>query len=396
MFCSTWSRSILPVHTSLPCLDTMATTSRPLSPEELRAEVDRKRAHLRQGILPPTDPQGRHSQPDPSHELARAILAVSHDGLLQDFQSWLNAHRTRFPNIPENLDNALKLYFGLQHPRPTSSSSCPTCSTSPNQALKVQCQYCKKMFSGHCTLPMCPQALELCESNTYIFCRACLQATPTNNHMIHPGPWLNTTDECQRAGMQPILDLTVAANRHWSLQSLDADDDKDFAPFVWILAVPSEAQSAREGVIQHFWNHSLSRWRRLPLSHINTKGSFTNYDIDEFQKLTGDFEDSQLHLTPCHRQLFPPSRRTTPTAPHHVHQLGGAPHPSRPQVRPSQRQETWCSYQYGIEGVTEVLTPKQVTKLMALTYCRMMISSYTKGRIKPAKRKQMSTTDTTA
>ena len=43
-----------------------------------------------------------------------------------------------------------------------------------------------------------------------------------------------------------------------------------------------------------------------------------------------DFEDSQLHLTPCHRQPFPPSRRTTPTEPHHVHQLGDTPHPSRP------------------------------------------------------------------
>ena len=62
---------------------------------------------------------------------------------------------------------------------------------------------------------------------------------------------------------------------------------KDFAPFVWILAVPAEAKSAHEGVIQHFWDHSLSRWRRLPLSHINTNGSITNYDIDEFQKLTG-------------------------------------------------------------------------------------------------------------
>ena len=134
---------------------------------------------------------------------------------------------------------------------------------------------------------MYPQALELCESNTYIFCGACLQATPTNNHMTHPGPWLNTTDEPQRAGTQPILDLTVTENRPWPLQSLGADYDKDFAPFVWILAVPAEAQSAHEGVIQHFWDHSLSRWRRLPLSHINTKGSITNYDIDEFQKLTG-------------------------------------------------------------------------------------------------------------
>ena len=59
-------------------------------------------------------------------------------------------------------------------------------------------------------------------------CWACLHATPSNNHMIHPGPWLNTTEESRQASMRPIMDLTIVENRPWSLQSLDADYDKAF------------------------------------------------------------------------------------------------------------------------------------------------------------------------
>ena len=44
---------------------------------------------------------------------------------------------------------------------------------------------------------------------------------------------------------------------------------KDFAPFVWTIAVRPDAHSAQEGVIQHSWNHPLNRWQRFPLSHIS-------------------------------------------------------------------------------------------------------------------------------
>ena len=35
----------------------------------------------------------------------------------------------------------------------------------------------------------------------------------------------------------------------------------------------------------------------------------------------------------------------------------------------------WCAYEYE-EGVTHVLKPEQVTKLMALTCCRLLVSTF--------------------
>ncbi len=266
----------------------------------MRGEVERKRILFRQGILPPTDPQGRHSEHDPSHEVARAIATVSHEGLLRDFENWLATHRdqswttssrptsmTRRPNTSHH------------HPGPTSFIKFMTdMFDAPKAGNAVR----EKMFSRHFTLPMCPQTMTLCESN--IFCYSCLQATPANDHMIHPGPWLNTTAASQRSGTQPVLDLTNPEKRPWSLHSLDADYGKDFAPFVWILAVPPEAQSAHEGVIQHTWDHSLNRWRRFPLSHINDKGTITILDIDDFQRLTNRTWKLRAKMFTEHHQYY--------------------------------------------------------------------------------------------
>ena len=45
----------------------------------------------------------------------------------------------------------------------------------------------------------------------------------------------------------------------------------------------------------------------------------------------------------------------------------------------------WCAYEYE-EGVTHVLQPDEITKLMALTCCRLLVSSHTKETMLPAKR----------
>ncbi len=45
----------------------------------------------------------------------------------------------------------------------------------------------------------------------------------------------------------------------------------------------------------------------------------------------------------------------------------------------------WCAYEYE-EGVTHVLQPEEITKLMALTCCRLLVSSHTKENMLPAKR----------
>ena len=172
-------------------------------------------------------------------------------------------------------------------------------------AVRVQCQYCKKMFSRHFTLPMYPQIMTLCESNIYIFCYSCLQATPANDHMIHPGPWLNTTAASQRSGTQPCSPRPDQSRESTLVPtSLDADYGKDFAPFVWILAVPPEAQSAHEGVIQRTWDHSLNRWRRFPLSHINDKGTITILDIDDFQRLTNRTWKLRAKMFTEHHQYY--------------------------------------------------------------------------------------------
>ena len=159
-------------------------------------------------------------------------------------------------------------------------------ATSTGTATKLQCQNCKRRFSKHFILPMYPQPLHLCDSNTYLFCWACLQAPGDTNYMIHPGPWLNTTTESESANIAPTRDLNQLQNRPWALQSLDADYGKDFSPFVWIIAVQPDAHSAQEGVIQHSWNHLLNRWQRFPFSHISEANRVTRYDITEFQRLT--------------------------------------------------------------------------------------------------------------
>ena len=159
-------------------------------------------------------------------------------------------------------------------------------ATSTGTATKLQCQNCKQRFSKHFILPMYPQSLQLCDSNTYLFCWACLQAPGEQNYMVHPGPWLNNTTDAESANMEPTKNLNQIQNRPWALQSLDADFGKDFAPFVWTIAVRPDAHSAQEGVIQHSWNHQLNRWQRFPLSHVSEGNRITRYDLTEFQRLT--------------------------------------------------------------------------------------------------------------
>ena len=54
----------------------------------------------------------------------------------------------------------------------------------------------------------------------------------------------------------------------------------------------------------------------------------------------------------------------------------------------------WCHYKY-TEGETQVLSPQQVTKIMALTFCRMMVASHTKELLHQAKRQRTSARSST-
>ena len=153
-------------------------------------------------------------------------------------------------------------------------------------ATKIQCQNCKKTFAKHFILPMYPNHLDLTPSNTYMFCWLCLQAETPSNMMIHPGPWLNNSEQSIAANTLPVPNLNITMNRPWSLQSLDQDYGKDFTPFVWVIATPPSSITSQEGVIQHTWNHQLHRWQRLPMAHISDANKFVTYDLNEFQRLT--------------------------------------------------------------------------------------------------------------
>ena len=183
---STTTRSTSRSH----CPKMLATDPTSLTPADMKILVQNKRLELRRGIIPPTDLNGRFSEENEAHEIARAIVAVSQDGMIQDFQNCFQSHRTEFPQPEDQWDTIMEKYFA------------------------EQCQNCKKRFSKHFILPMYPQPLPLSDSNTYLFCWACLQAPGTASYMIHPGPWLNTTAECETNNMTPIQDLNQLENRH--------------------------------------------------------------------------------------------------------------------------------------------------------------------------------------
>ena len=227
--------------------------------------------------------------PEPSYPSHTTV------SFIEDFHNWFNQHQSEFPNPRDQWQAIMEKYFDqtdTTHLSKTSKTNFTKYmadkfeATATGTATKLQCQNCKQRFSRHFLLPMYPQPLELCDSNTYLFCWACLQASGQSNYMIHPGPWLNTTPESESADMTPTKDLNQIQDRPWALQSLDSDYGKDFSPFVWIISVQPEAQTPQEGVIQHSWNHQLNRWQRFPLCHISDANRVTRYDITEFQRLT--------------------------------------------------------------------------------------------------------------
>lgn len=75
----------------------MATDPTALTPENMKILVQNKRLEFRRGIIPPSDYNGQYLDDTNAHEIARAILAVSHDGLIQDFKSWFDQHKAEFP-----------------------------------------------------------------------------------------------------------------------------------------------------------------------------------------------------------------------------------------------------------------------------------------------------------
>ena len=201
-----------------------------------------KKHAIRQGLLPATDCEGRHSSEDISHQLAKDILDIHHTGLFQDFHNWRSINSPTMPQSQKDLDDLLQTYFNATEYRHLSIPSRTNFSkylqsyyqiANDYNAQKFQCQYCKKRFAKHFIMPMYPQHSHLNEANTFLFCWGCLQAANGQDHMIHPGPWLNTTEESERSKTNQVLDLNILTNRPWSLQTLDQDYDTDFMPYTF-------------------------------------------------------------------------------------------------------------------------------------------------------------------
>ena len=217
------------------------------------------------------------------------------------------------PQSQKDLDDLLQTYFNATEYRHLSIPSRTNFSkylqsyyqiANDYSAQKFQCQYCKKSFAKHFIMPMYPQHSHLNEANTFLFCWGCLQAANGQDHMIHPGPWLNTTEESERSKTNPVLDLNILTNRPWSLQTLDQDYDTDFMPYVWIPAVSHEAQIYHEATFQHFWDNNLRRWRRTPLVCVTDKGGYFTPDAHKFQALTNRIWQNRAGKDGDHHQFY--------------------------------------------------------------------------------------------
>ena len=268
-----------------PWTPAMAETAAANSPAPFQQMVKLRAETIRQGLLPPTAISGVHPNESHGDRLAREILNITHTGLLQDFNNWRSIHRPQSPTTKAELDHILQQYFDEDTSNHLSATSRTNFSkymldfydvANTYAAQKLQCQYCKKRFAKHFLMPMYPKFLHRNDTNTYMFCWGCLQAANGRDHMIHPGPWLNTTQDSEDAA--PILDLSVVSNRPWALQSLDEDFDADFVPFVWIPAVDDQAQAYYEATFSHFWDNQQNRWRRTSLTCIDTHGQFYTPD----------------------------------------------------------------------------------------------------------------------
>ena len=296
-----------------PWTPAMAQTAAANSPAPFQQMVKLRADTIRQGLLPPTAIDGSHPNESYGDRLAREILYITHTGLLQDFNNWKSIHRPQPPTTKEELDRTLQRYFDDDTSNHLSMTSRTNFSkymldfydvANTYTAQKMQCQYCKKRFAKHFLMPMYPKLLHRTDANTYLFCWGCLQAANGRDHMIHPGPWLNTTKESEDANMTPILDLSLVSNRPWALQSLDEDFDADFVPFVWIPAVDDQAQTYHEATFSHFWDNQQNRWRRTSLTCIDTHGQFYTPDANQFQNLTGRIWKNRSGKNGDHHQFY--------------------------------------------------------------------------------------------
>ena len=296
-----------------PWTPAMAETAAANSPAPFQQMVKLRAETIRQGILPPTAISGVHPNESHGDRLAREILNITHTGLLQDFNNWRSVHRPQSPTNKTELDHMLQQYFDEDTSNHLSATSRTNFSkymldfydvANTYAAQKLQCQYCKKRFAKHFLMPMYPKFLHRNDTNTYMFCWGCLQAANGRDHMIHPGPWLNTTQDSEDANIAPILDLSVVSNRPWALQSLDEDFDADFVPFVWIPAVDDQAQAYYEATFSHFWDNQQNRWRRTSLTCIDTQGQFYTPDVQQFQNLTGRIWKNRSGKNGDHHQFY--------------------------------------------------------------------------------------------
>ena len=89
----------------------MAADPTGLTPEAMKILVHNKRLEFRRGIISPTDYNGQYLDDTDAHDFARAILAISHDGLIEDFENWFGQHRAEFSNPNDQWDLIMETYF---------------------------------------------------------------------------------------------------------------------------------------------------------------------------------------------------------------------------------------------------------------------------------------------
>ena len=128
----------------------MASASTPFSPEAFKNMAQYKKHAIRQGLLPATDCEGRHSSEDISHQLAKDILDIHHTGLFQDFHNWRSINSPTMPQSQKDLDDLLQTYFNATEYRHLSIPSRTNFSkylqsyyqiANDYNAQKFQCQY---------------------------------------------------------------------------------------------------------------------------------------------------------------------------------------------------------------------------------------------------------------
>ena len=133
----------------------MASASTPFSPDAFKNMAQYKKHAIRQGLLPATDCEGRHSSEDISHQLAKDILDIHHTGLFQDFHNWRSINSPTMPQSQKDLDDLLQTYFNA-----TEYELLPDCQRLQCPEISVpilQEAFCQTLHHANVSPTLTPQ-----------------------------------------------------------------------------------------------------------------------------------------------------------------------------------------------------------------------------------------------